>query len=79
MVVAFLAATGAGLVLTLPRPAALRLLLLLAIPAVPCAVWVLQYASVLPYAADQLPLLAGAASVAVCVAAWWARRGSKTA
>lgn len=40
VVFAFPAAVGAGLLVTLPRPVALRLLLLLAVPAVPCAVWV---------------------------------------
>ncbi len=44
-VFAFLAAVAAGLVLTLPRPTALRLLLLVAVPAVPGAVWLLQFAS----------------------------------
>lgn len=85
VVFAFLAAVGAGLVVTLPTPAALRLLLLLAVPAVPCAVWVLQFTAAMAGDASQDPfpvlvflplLLLACASVA---AAWQARRGSKAA
>ncbi len=85
VVFAFLAAVGAGLVVTLPAPTALRLLLLLAVPAVPCAVWVLQFTAATAGNASQDPfpelvflpvLLLVCASAA---AAWQARRGSKTA
>ena len=55
VVLAFLAAVGAGLVLTLPRPAALRLLVLVAIPAVPAAVWVLQFTVALAGHTPQVP------------------------
>jgi len=70
---------------TLPTPVALRLLLLLAVPAVPCAVWVLQFTAAMAGNASQDPfpllvflpvLLLACASAA---AAWQARRGSKTA
>jgi len=44
-VLGFLAVVGVALVLTLPKAVALRLLLLLAIPAVPGAVWVIQFAA----------------------------------
>jgi hypothetical protein len=85
VVVAFLVAVGAGLVVTLPRPVALRLLLLLAVPAVPCAAWVLQFTAAMAGNASQdpfpvlafLPLLLLACVSAV--AAWQARHGSKTA
>jgi hypothetical protein len=85
VVFAFLAAVGAGLVVTLPTPTALRLLLLLAVPAVPCAVWVLQFTAAMAGNASQDPfpvlaflpvLLLGCVSA---VAAWQARHGSKTA
>jgi hypothetical protein len=84
VVFAFLAAVGAGLVLTLPRPTALRLLLLLAVPAIPCAVWILQFAAAMTGNASQdpfpvltfLPVLLLACVSAV--AAWQARHGSKT-
>jgi hypothetical protein len=84
-VVAFLAAVGAGLVVTLARPVALWLLLLLAVPAVPCAVWVLQFAAAMAGNASQdlfpvlafLPVLLLACVSAV--AAWQSRHGSKTA
>ena len=85
VVAAFVAAAGAGLVVTLPTPTALRLLLLLAVPAVPCAVWVLQFTAALAGNASQepfpwltfLPVLLLACVSAV--AAWQARHGSKTA
>jgi hypothetical protein len=84
-VVAFLAAVGAGLLVTLARPVALWLLLLLAVPAVPCAVWVLQFAAAMAGNASQdlfpvlafLPVLLLACVSAV--AAWQSRHGSKTA
>ena len=85
VVFAFLAAVGAGLVVTLPTPTALRLLLLMAVPAVPCAVWVLQFTAAMAGNASQDPfpvlaflpvLLLACASAA---AAWQARGGSKTA
>jgi len=86
LAVAFLAAAAGGLVLTLPRPVAFRLLLLLAIPAVPCTVSVLQFASAM--AGDtvmaQFPfpeLVALPVLLLACVsavAAWRARRGSGT-
>jgi hypothetical protein len=82
---AFLAAVGAGLVVTLPTPTALRLLLLLAVPAVPCAVWVLQFTAAMAGSASQnsFPVLAFLpVLLLVCVsaaAAWQARHGSKTA
>jgi hypothetical protein len=85
VVFAFLAAVGAGLAVTLPTPTALRLLLLLAVPAVPCAVWVLQFTAAMAGSASQgpfplltfLPLLLLACASAA--AAWQARHGSKTA
>jgi hypothetical protein len=79
VVVGFLAAVGAGLVVTLPTPTALRLLLLLLVPAVPCAVWVLQFTAAMAGNASQDPfpllvflpvLLLACASAA---AAWRAR------
>ena len=85
VVFAFLAAVGAGLFVTLPTPTALRLLLLLAVPAVPCAVWVLQFTAEMAGNLSQGPfpvltflpvLLLACVSAA---AAWQARRGSKTA
>jgi hypothetical protein len=85
VVVAFLAAVGAGLVVSLPKPVAFTLLLLLAIPAIPCTVWVLQYASAIAGDTAGAPfpqlvalpvlLLAGVSAVA----AWRARRGRGTA
>jgi hypothetical protein len=81
VVVAFLAAAGAGLVVSVPKPAAFRLLLLLAIPGVPCAVWVLQFESAMAGHTAMAPfpelvaiplLLLACASV---VAARRARRG----
>ena len=85
VVFAFLAAVGAGLVVTLPTPVALRLLLLLAVPAVPCAVWVLQFTAAMAGNASQnpfplltfLPVLL--LTCASAVVAWHARHGSKTA
>jgi hypothetical protein len=85
VVFAFLAAVGAGLAVTLPTPTAVRLLLLLAVPAVPCAVWVLQFTAAMAGDASQgpfpvlafLPVLLLACASAV--AAWQARHGSKTA
>jgi hypothetical protein len=85
VVFAFLAAVGAGLVVTLPAPTALRLLLLLAVPAVPCTVWVLQFTAGLTAKASQgpfpvlafLPVLLFACVSAV--AGWRGRHGSKTA
>ena len=85
VVFAFLAAVGAGLAVTLPTPTALRLLLILAVPAVPCAVWVLQFTAALAGSASQgpfqlltfLPLLLLACASAA--AAWQARHGSKRA
>ena len=85
VVVAFLAVVGAGLVVTLPTPTALRLLLLLAVPAVPCVVWVLQFTAALAGNAsqDQFPVLAFLPvlllACASAAAAWQARRRSKTA
>jgi hypothetical protein len=85
VVFAFLAAVGAGLVVTLPTPTALRLLLLLAVPAVPCAVWVLQFTAAMAGNAspDPFPLLAFLPVLLLaCVSALSARRarhGSKTA
>jgi hypothetical protein len=83
VVFAFLAAVGAGLVVTLPTPTALRLLLLLAVPAVPCAVWVLQFTAAMAGNAspDPFPLLAFLPVLLLaCVSAVAARRhGSKTA
>lgn len=85
VVFAFLAAVGAGLAVTLPTPTALRLLLLLAVPAVPCAVWVLQFTAAMAGSASQGPfplltfvplLLLACASAA---AAWRAQHGSNTA
>ncbi len=82
LIIAFLAAVGAGLVVTLPRPVALRLLLLLAVPAVPCAVWVAatetSNAPLVPFPelASLLMLLLACVSA---VAAWQSRHGSKTA
>jgi hypothetical protein len=85
VVFAFLAAVGAGLVVTLPTPTAVRLLLLLMVPAVPCAVWVLQFTAEMAGNASQDPfpvlvflpvLLLACVSAA---AAWQARHGSKTA
>jgi hypothetical protein len=55
VVLGFLAAVGAGLILTLPRPVALRLLALVAIPAVPAAVWVLQFAAAMAGNTSQNP------------------------
>jgi len=84
VVFAFLAAVGAGLVVTLPTPTALRLLLLLVVPAVPCAVWVLQFTAAMAGNASQdpFPLLAFLPVLLLAcvsaVAAWQARRGSKT-
>jgi hypothetical protein len=46
---------GAGLVATLPAPTALRLLPLLAVPVVPCAVWVLQFTAAMAGNASQDP------------------------
>jgi hypothetical protein len=85
VVFAFLAAVGAGLSVTLPTPTALRLLLLLAVPAVPCAVWVLQFTAAMAGNAspDPFPLLAFLPVLLLaCVSAVAARRarhGSKTA
>jgi hypothetical protein len=85
VVFAFLAAVGAGLVVTLPTPTALRLLPLLAVPAVPCAVWVLQFTAAMAGNAspDRFPVLAFLPLLLLaCVsafAAWRARHGSKTA
>jgi hypothetical protein len=83
VVFAFLAAVGAGLVVTLPTPTVLRLLLLLAVPAVPCAVWVLQFTAAMAGNAspDPFPLLAFLPVLLLaCVSAVAARRhGSKTA
>ena len=85
VVAAFLAVVGAGLVVTLPTPTALRLLLLLAVPAVPCVVWVLQFTAALAGNAsqDQFPVLAFLPvlllACASAAAAWQARRRSKTA
>jgi hypothetical protein len=85
VVFAFLAAVGAGLAVTLPTPTALRLLLPLAVPAVPCAVWVLQFTAAMAGSASQGPfplltfvplLLLACASAA---AAWRARHGSNSA
>jgi hypothetical protein len=85
VVFAFLAAVGAGLVVTLPTPTALRLLLLLLVPTVPGAIWVLQFTAAMAGNASQgpfpvlafLPVLLLACVSAV--AAWLTRRGSKTA
>ncbi len=80
-----LAAVVAGLVLSLPKPVAFRLLLLLAIPAVPGTVWVLQFAAAMagntarapfPQLAILLILLLACVSA---VAAWRARHGRGTA
>jgi hypothetical protein len=85
VVFAFLAAVGAGLVVTLPTPTAVRLLLLLVVPAVPCAVWVLQFTAAMAGNASQDPfpvLVFVPVLLLACVsaaAAWQARRGSKTA
>ena len=85
VVFAFLAAAGAGLVVTLPTPTALRLLPLLAVPAVPCAVWVLQFTAAMAGNAslDRFPVLAFLPLLLLAcvsaVAAWQARHGSKTA
>ena len=85
VVFAFLAAVGAGLVVTLPTPTAVRLLLLLMVPAVPCAVWVLQFTAATAGNASQDPfpvLVFVPVLLLACVsaaAAWQARRGSKTA
>ncbi len=85
VVFAFLAAVGAGLVVTLPTPTltALRLLLLLAVPAVPCAVWALQFTAAMAGNASQdpFPVLAFLPVLLLaCVsAAWQTRHGSKTA
>lgn len=85
VVLAFLAAVGAGLVVTLPAPTALRLLPLLVVPAVPCTVWVLQFTAAMAGNASQDPfpelaflpvLLLTSISAA---AAWQARRSRKTA
>jgi hypothetical protein len=85
VVFAFLAAVGAGLVVTLPTPTVRRLLLLLVVPTVPCAVWVLQFTAAVAGNASQDPfpllaflpvLLLACASAA---AAWHVRHGSKTA
>jgi hypothetical protein len=83
VVFAFLAAVGAGLVVTLPTPTALRLLLLVAVPTVPCAVWVLQFTAAMTgsVSPDHFPVLAFLPVLLLaCVsaaAAWRARRGSK--
>jgi len=85
LVVAFLAAVVAGLVLSLPKPLAFRLLLLLAIPAVPGTVWVLQFAAAMagntaraPF--PQLAILPVLLLACVsAVAAWRARHGRGTA
>jgi hypothetical protein len=85
VVFAFLAAVGSGLVVTLSTPTGLRLLLLLAVPAVPCAVWVLQFTAAMAGNAspDPFPLLAFLPVLLLaCVSAVAARRarhGSKTA
>ncbi len=85
VVVAFLAAVGAGLVVSLPKPVAFRLLLLLAIPAVPCTVWVLQFASAMAGNTAMAPfpeLVILPVLLLACVsavAAWRARRGRGTA
>ena len=85
VVLAFLAAVGAGLVVTLPAPTALRLLLLLLVPAVPAAVWVLQFTAAMAGSASQGPfplltflpvLLLACGSTA---AAWQARHRGKAA
>jgi len=84
VVLAFLAAVGAGLAVTLPAPTALRLLLLLAVPAVPCVVWLLQFTAAMAGSASQnsFPLLTFVPVLLLaCVsaaAAWHARHGSKT-
>lgn len=84
VVLAFLAAVGAGLAVTLPAPTALRLLLLLAVPAVPCTVWVLQFAAAMTGNATRhpFPVLAFLPTLLLlCIGtalAWQARRGSKT-
>jgi hypothetical protein len=85
VVLAFLAAVGAGLVLTLPKPVALRLLVLVAIPAVPGAVWVLQFASAMAGNTTQVPFPVLAflpMLVLACVSAvtlWRARHKSQKA
>jgi len=82
VVFAFLAAVGAGLLVTLPRPVALRLLLLLAVPAVPCAVWVAAAETgkarlvSFPVLAFLLMVLLACVSA---VAAWQSRHRSKKA
>jgi hypothetical protein len=82
LIIAFLAAVGAGLVVTLPRPVALRLLQLLAVPAVPCAVWAAAAETgntpLVPFPVLAfLPVLLFACVSAV--AGWRGRHGSKTA
>jgi len=82
VVFAFLAAVGAGLLVTLPRPVALRLLLLLAVPAVPCAVWVAAAETgnarlvSFPVLAFLLMMLLACVSA---VSAWQSRHRSKKA
>jgi hypothetical protein len=85
LVVAFLAAVGAGLVLSLPKPVAFRLLLLLAIPTVPGTVWVLQFAAAMAGSTARAPflqlviLLVLLLACVSAVAAWRARHGRGTA
>jgi hypothetical protein len=82
VVLAFLAVVGTGLVVTLPKPVALGLLLLVAVPAALAAVWVLEFVSAMAGNSPQDPfpvlaflpvlLLAWPSAVAV----WQARHRS---
>ena len=82
VVLAFVAAVGAGLAVTLPKPVAPRLLLLVAVPAIPGTVWALQFASAMAGngTLDPFPVLAFLPVLLLgCVsgvAAWRARYGS---
>lgn len=83
-VAAFLAAIAAGLILTISKPVAARVLVVLAVPAVPGAVWVLQFASAMAgnAAAAPFPKLAFLPVLLLAcvsaVVAWRSRRGAKT-
>jgi hypothetical protein len=84
VVVAFLAAVGGGLVVTLPKPVASKLLLVLAIPACSGAIWVLQFASATasntaPRPFAELAFLPVLLLACLAAAARWARRdGDRT-
>jgi len=78
VIVAFLAAVAVGLLVTLPKPAASRLLLVLAIPACSGAVFAIQFASASDGGVAPPPFLE-VASLPVLLAffaaaGWWARQ-----